>query len=140
MKIISIIATLFFFSFQNFPVQIGLNGMSEAEVIEVMRKNRNFYQETNFKNDSYKYLKFYNRTDEETFLVFLDTNNRVSFTRLLSDYSNYDNWINTLNKLCEGKGEELNWQFHEGTSEFSVQLKKEEWYFTITTRKITDKQ
>ena len=132
MKIIPVIVLLII-TFENEIHSQLFVGLKSSEVIQQLNAERHFHQETNFKNDTYKYLKFYNRSDEETLIVFLTYDDRVRVTRLMSDYSNLDNRTKELNRNYK-KVRQNCWVGTRDGKEYLIELKKEDWYFTLTTK------
>ncbi|MFW5886913.1 MAG: hypothetical protein ACOCUL_04070 [Bacteroidota bacterium] len=110
-------------------------GMNKAEVIQYMKENKsNFIVDGSAKNTTFKFLKFVDRFGEETLLAFLSEDNLCTSTRLISDYSNMNTRVKELNKKYAKIGENK-WEYEMKGIKYIIELKKDEWYFTIQTKK-----
>lgn len=110
-------------------------GMAKAEVIKTMQKaNPGFDLDDGAKNSTYNYIKFVDKYNEETYLFFMDDNENCSFTKLMSDYSNLKIRTDELNKYYKNAGEGK-WIYVENGVVYLIELKKEEWFFTIIMKK-----
>jgi hypothetical protein len=113
----------------------NLIGMSKSEVMQVIKKAYpSFDIDGDAKNTTYKYLKYIDKYNEETMLVFLSDDDVCTFTKLMSDYSNEKIRTDELDKKYKKTGDHF-WTFVDKGENFTVELKKEEWYFTIITKK-----
>lgn len=132
MNILSFIAGILFFSTQtDSPNFIG---MHKDEIKKVMTKtNPGFEFDEGAKNATYKYLKFVDKYNEETWLFFLSDKDICTFSKLMSDYSNLEIRKKELDKKYKKAGESK-WIFVEKGQAYVVELKKDEWYFTIVTK------
>jgi len=110
-------------------------GMKKSDVVKEMKKiNPGFDLDESAKNSTYKYLKFVDKYNEETWLIFLSDDDICTFTKLMSDYSNERNRRTELDKKFK-KVSNDNWVFSENGENYTVDYKKEEWYFTIIIKK-----
>ncbi len=74
-------------------------GMHKDEIIKVMHDSRpNFKLDKNAVNRSYNYLKFIDKSTEQTILFFLSEKNYCTYVRWMSDYSNLNDIISELNR------------------------------------------
>lgn len=132
--------TLIFASLLAASVQaqpINFIGMSKQEIIKTMQKNNpSFDLDEGAVNATFNYIKFVDRYNEETYLFFLDNNNVCTHTKLMSDYSNLKLRTDELNKYYKKAGENK-WVFVDKEKVFFVELKKEEWFFTIVVKRKT---
>lgn len=126
--LVTCFATVRSFS-QNF---IGM----DPERIAVMLKSEypQFKLDKNAVNHSYRYLKYVDKISEQTILFFLSDNNRCTYIRWMSDYSNLNDMIGSLNRKYKKSGEN-SWTYADKSGNYSVQLEEEEWYFTVSIRK-----
>ncbi|HOK51350.1 MAG: hypothetical protein WHT29_03000 [Bacteroidales bacterium] len=130
-----VLSLLFTASLQAQP--INFIGMSKQEIIKTMQKNNpGFDLDEGAKNTTFNYIKFVDKYNEETYLFFLDNNNVCTHTKLMSDYSNLKQRIDELNKYYKKAGENK-WVFVDKNKVFFVELKKEEWFFTIVVKQKT---
>jgi hypothetical protein len=115
---------------QNF---IGLNKTEIAELIKVQHPQ--FKLDKNAVNPTYKYLKYVDKISEQTILFFLSDTDICTYVRWMSDYSNLNDMINMLNSTYKKNGVNA-WTFTDKGVRYTVKLEEEEWYFTISFRRI----
>ena len=133
MKILSLLAGLLLMISQ--PKAPNYIGMSKDDIKETMQKlNSGFDFDEGAKNDTYKYLKYVDKYNEETWLFFLTVDDACFKSKLMSDYSNLKNRVDELDKTYKNAGEDK-WVYLEKGVTYFVELKKEEWFFTIVTYK-----
>ncbi len=133
MKLIYLILLLYFNVLQDKPV--NFIGMNKAQIIKTMKeKNPGFDYDESSHNSTFNYLKYVDKYNEETYLFFLDDKNICTHTKLMSDYSNLKIRLNELNKYYKKAGE-TKWIYLEGGIVYVIEMKKEEWYFTIIMKK-----
>jgi len=109
--------------------------MNKNEIKKLMNeKYRSFDLDEGAKNASYKYLKFVDKYNEETWLFFLSPDDVCTHTKLMSDFSNLDNRLKDLNKNYKKTGNNK-WLFVEKGITYTVDLVKEEWFFSIVIKK-----
>jgi hypothetical protein len=131
-QIVCIILSLCFALSMNAQQYIG---MAKADIIKNMDKdNPSFNYDEGAKNSTYKYLKFVDKYNEETWLFFLNEKDVCTHTKLMSDFSNQDSRVKELNAKYKKAGNSL-WTFADKGVTYTVELKKEEWFFTIITKK-----
>jgi len=110
-------------------------GMHKDEIIKVMHDSRpNFKLDKNAVNRSYNYLKFIDKSTEQTILFFLSEKNYCTYVRWMSDYSNLNDIISELNRKYKKKDEKT-WYYTDGGQDYVVTLEENEWFFTISIRK-----
>jgi hypothetical protein len=110
-------------------------GMTKDEVVSTMQKtNPGFDLDEGAVNTTYKYLKFVDRYNEETWLIFLSDDDKCTHTKLISDYSNLKIRTDELNRKYKKAGE-LKWVFIEKGIVYTVEMKKDEWFFSVVTKK-----
>jgi hypothetical protein len=112
-----------------------LIGFTKDKVADEMKKT-DFVLDNSAVNTTYKYLKYVDKFNDQTMLVFLSENDVCTSTRLMSDYSNLELVRSTLKKNYKAAGKDK-WVYNIGGVAYSVVLKKEEWYFTVFTSKKT---
>lgn len=133
MKLLSLLAGLLLMISQ--PKAPNYIGMHKDEIKETMQKlNPGFEVDEGAKNDTYKYLKFVDKYNEETWLFFLTAADACFKSKLMSDYSNLKSRTEELDKAYVNAGENK-WVYLEKGVTYFVELKKEEWFFTIVTYK-----
>lgn len=130
------LVTLFLtFSLAGVSSSQHLIGLHKDDIIVLMKENQpDFKMDNSTVNKLYKYLKFVDNINEQTLLIFLDENDRCTFSKLMSDYSNLDDALNDLNKNY--KTVKVNeWIYSIDGVNYSVTLAEEEWFFTILVKK-----
>jgi hypothetical protein len=129
MKLPAIITVIALFAAQGFT--INYIGMSKPDIIKAMQKNSpGFDYDDGAVNKTYNYLKFVDRFNEETWLFFLSPDNICTHTKLMSDYSNLKIRTDELNKQYKKAGENI-WTGSNKGITYTIELKKEEWFFSI---------
>jgi hypothetical protein len=111
-------------------------GLPKTEIIKIMNKtNPGFDLDEGAVNNTYKYLKYVDKFNEETWLFFLSDKDICTKSKLMSDYSNLNNRLKYLNEQYKKAGN-MKWIYidNKGVT-YMVDLVKEEWYFTIVTSK-----
>jgi hypothetical protein len=104
-------------------------GLTKDEIIKTMNeKNPGFDLDEGVVNNTYKYLKYVDKNNEETWLFFLSDDNICTRTKLMSDYSNLKTRKDELDKEYKPAGEKK-WIFISKGMTFIVELKKEDWFF-----------
>jgi hypothetical protein len=120
---------LFVMQGQNF---IGLNS---AEIAGLMKTvNPQFKLDKNAVNHTFKYLKYVDKISEQTILLFMSDKDECTYVRWMSDYSNLNDMIESLNKKYKKSGTNT-WSFAENGEDYSVTLAEDEWYFTVSYHK-----
>ena len=110
-------------------------GMSKTDIIKLMNKtNPGFDLDEGVVNKTYNYLKFVDKYNEETWLFFLSEDNICTHTKLMSDFSNLNLRTKYLNDNYKKSGAST-WTYTVKGVTYNVELIKEEWYFTIVTKK-----
>lgn len=111
-----------------------LVGLHKKEIMKIMHeKYPSFIIDGTAVNTKYSYLKFIDIYNQETLFCFLNTAEECYLSRLMSDYSNLKSRVSQLNKE-NYRVRKNEWKYKVGEQEVTVQLKKEEWYFTLESR------
>ncbi|UCH13529.1 MAG: hypothetical protein JSV22_10490, partial [Bacteroidales bacterium] len=85
-------------------------------------------------NEKYNYLKFEDRINEQTVLYFLDEDDNCTYVRFMSDYSNYNSVLDSLNTKYTRKNENT-WTYTDKGVIYIVCMEKDEWFFTVNIKK-----
>ena len=110
-------------------------GLHKYEIISLMKETqRDFKLNTGVKNKAYNYLKYEDKINEQTLLYFLDDDNNCTLMRLMSDYSNLNDVIDSLNSKYTRKSKNT-WTYKEKGKVYTVILEKGEWFFTVVIKK-----
>lgn len=110
-------------------------GKHKDEIKKMMREAKpEFKLDKTMVNQVYNYLKYIDDFEEQTFLFFMDENDKCSFTKLMCDYSLLNDVTDSFNKkyLLTDKNE---WMYSVEGEKFIVKLTEEEWFFTVVTKK-----
>ena len=123
----------FVFSLQTFSQ--NYIGMHPGEIATALKSEfPQFKLDKSAVNHAYKYLKYVDKISEQTILFFLSDTDICTYVRWMSDYSNLNDMIGSLNKKYRKSGENT-WSFSDKGENFTVKMDEEEWYFTVTVRK-----
>jgi hypothetical protein len=110
---------------------IGMNVQQIEKEIKVHYPN--FVIDNSFVNNSYKYLKYIDKINEQTLLVFLSDNNECTSTKLICDYSMLDQVKEEMKKYKTDKKDQ--WSYSVNGVQYLVKLHREEWFFSLSTYK-----
>lgn len=110
-------------------------GMHKDEIILLMKQNQpNFKLDRNSVNRSYNCIKFVDKISEQTILFFLSQQDKCTYVRWMSDYSNLNEIITELNNKYKKK-DKVTWCYMDKGQEYIVKLEKGQWFFTVSIRK-----
>jgi hypothetical protein len=110
-----------------------LIGLNKDQITDEMKKT-DYVLDNSSVNTTYKYLKYIDKFNDQTMLVFLSESDVCTSTKLMSDYSNLEIVKSLLNKNYKSAGKDK-WKYSIAGVEYTVVLKREEWYFTVFTSK-----
>jgi hypothetical protein len=134
MRMVILILSFFIFPARMCPGQ-HLIGVKKDEISDLVKKEmKGFNQDRSSKNKNYNYLKFLNSAGTKTLFVFFDTSNISTNTRLVNDFSELDYMLEDLNTKYKKTGENI-WEYTFDKNKYEITLRKEEWYFVISTKK-----
>lgn len=112
-----------------------LVGYHSDDVKKIMKETQNeFRLNDDMKNEYYNYLKFENRFGTKTFLFFLSENDTCTYTKMMCDYSELKETLGMLNEKYQMVNENK-WIEKKNNEKYTITLKKEQWYFTLVTRR-----
>lgn len=106
-----------------------LVGLTQDNIMQKMQET-SFVLDNSSKNTTFKYLKFVDKIEEKTLLVFLSENNICTSTKLMCDYSSYKETLNEFNKNYK-KISSSEWNYSINNITYTVILKKEEWFYSV---------
>lgn len=110
-------------------------GMPKDQLTKEMKKlYPDFVQDNSSVNNTYKYLKYIDKRNEQTLLVFLTDDDVCKSTKLISDYMNLLDVKNNLNKNYKPSGKDK-WTYKVDNITYLVTLKREKWFFSVFTSK-----
>jgi hypothetical protein len=116
--------------------QSNMIGMTKEEVKVVIKKeHREFRKDNTIVRQQFNYLKYVNAVKTRTWILYFTDDDICKTSKLICDYSEYDEVIEDLSKNCDKVGDS-HWEYKQGESAFQIILTKQEWYFTVReTRK-----
>jgi hypothetical protein len=110
-------------------------GMNKDDISKYMTTNHpDFKYIDDAVNKAYKYMKYVDHDEYQTWLFFLSEDEHCTVTKLISDYVYYDRLTATLDKNYKKEGTNT-WTFRDQGVDYIVELKKDEWFFSIITKK-----
>lgn len=111
-------------------------GMSKEDVKEKVKKeHRNFRKDDSVIKQRFNYLKYVNGMRTRTWIIYFTDEDICKTSKLVCDYSEYNEELEKLNFAFEKTGESV-WEYPVGKDTIQIELIKQEWYFTIReTRK-----
>ena len=115
-------------------------GSHKLEIKKEMKENhQDFYFSKEVMGKS-SFIKFEDYDDLRTFLFVLDDNGYCRYHILMCDYSLLKSTIDSLNKNYEYKKDLIWYDYVSGKQNFEIKIKKEEWYFSVITKKLDKKE
>ena len=110
-------------------------GLGSAEIDGLMKTgNPQFRLDKSTVNHTFKYLKYVDKITEQTVLFFMSDDDKCTYVRWVSDYSNLNDMIEMLNKKYKKNGTN-SWSYMDKGESYSVTMVEDEWYFTVNYRK-----
>lgn len=114
--------------------------LSKDEVKLVIKKeHKTFSPARSVVKQQFNYLKFVNKSQTITLIVFFSENDIVTSTKMVCDYAEYDFILDDLNEKYEKTGEQK-WQYESDNVTCLVEMKDREWYFTVSESKKVKKK
>lgn len=107
--------------------------------LEIKKAIREKYPEFYFSKEvmgKSSFIKFEDYDDMKTFLFVLDDDGYCKYHMLMCDYSLLKSMIDSLNQKYEYKNDLTWYDYSSGKQDFVITIKKEEWYFSIVTKKL----
>ena len=113
----------------------NLIGYHSDDIKKIMRETQNEFKLNNdTKNEYYNYLKFENRLGTKTYLFFLTESDTCKYSKLMCDHSELKKTLKMLNEMYQKINENV-WIEKKNNEKYTITLKKEQWYFTLITRR-----
>ena len=111
-------------------------GKHKLEIKKEMKENyKDFYFSKEVMGKS-SFIKYEDYDGYRTYLFVLDEDGYCKYHMLMCDYSLLKSTIDSLNRNYEYK-ENLTWyDYVTGKENFEIKIKKEEWYFSVITKKL----
>ncbi|MDA3781271.1 MAG: hypothetical protein PF487_13750 [Bacteroidales bacterium] len=105
---------------------------------EMKEKNPDYYFSKEVMGGRHSFIKFEDYDGMRTLLFVLNDDGYCYYSILMCDYSLLKSTIDSLNRNFEYKNELLWIDYFAGKDNYSIKLKKKEWFFSIITRKFDD--
>lgn len=106
-----------------------LIGLHKNEVEKKMQQT-SFVIDNSSRNTTFKYLKYVDKFEEKTFLVFLSRGDTCTSTKLMCDYSSLKPTVAQFNKNYTKVSSNV-WNYQINGITYKVVLKKEEWFYSV---------
>ncbi|GEM_PF-227413 len=104
----------------------------------IKEKYKDFYFSKEVMGGKHSFIKFEDYDGLRTLLFVLNDDGYCYYSILMCDYSLLKSTIDSLNKNYDYK-DELMWvDYFTGKDNYSIKLKKKEWFFSVITRKYND--
>ena len=110
-------------------------GLTKEEVrVVVKEKHRKLTPDKTIVKQQFNYLKYVNRSATITYIVYFSENDIATSTKMVCDYAEYDFVLDDLNEKYRKKSKKK-WEYSDDWDTYTVELKEEEWYFTVREAK-----
>lgn len=106
-----------------------LIGLTKNEVLQKMQET-SFVVDNSARNTTFNYIKYVDRIEEKTFLVFLSDKDVCTSTKLMSDFSSLKATLSEFNKKYKKKSS-TEWEYKLDGITYKVTLKKDEWFYSV---------
>ena len=115
--------------------QINHIGLKSKELKELMANQQcEFYFDKELELKKAKIIKYIDQPETKTLIYVLDKQDLCKYYMIIYDYLHFDSVIEKLNNTCDKIAED-EWVEVDNGKKFNKLLIKEDWYFTIITRK-----
>ena len=105
---------------------------------EMKEKHKNFYFSKEVLGKS-NFIKFEDFDGYRTYLFVLNVDGYCRYQMLMCDYSLLKKTIDSLNQNFEYKENLVWYDYVSGKDNFLIKIKKQEWYFSVITKKLEKK-
>jgi len=115
-------------------------GKHKLQIKKEMKENYQdffFSKEVMSKNS---FIKYEDTDGYQTYLFVLDDDGYCKYHMLMCDYSLLKSTIEELNSTYEYKNNLIWHDYITGNKNFVITIKKEEWYFSVITKKLEEKE
>ncbi|MEA3318060.1 MAG: hypothetical protein U9R54_08890 [Bacteroidota bacterium] len=111
-------------------------GSHKLEIKKNMKeKYKDYYFSKEVMGGKHSFIKFEDFDGMRTLLFVLNDNGYCNYSILMCDYSLLKTTIDSLNKNFEYKDNLLWLDYFTDKDNYSIKLKKKEWFFSVITRK-----
>jgi len=115
-----------------------LIGLGKEEVRVLMQKNREFRIDKTVTKQQFNYLKYVNNIQTKTFIIFFSDDDICTKTKLVCDYSEYEDMRDELNETRNRVGA-ASWEYSYDGSTYTIAMEEQEWYFVLRETEKTEK-
>ena len=113
-------------------------GKHKTKVKELMDSEmKQLYEDENSVNRVYNTVKYIDRLGDQTLLFVFSEQDTCLYSKWMCDYSMLNSVIANLNGKYPQSAEDT-WSYVHDQEPYIITLTAEDWYFTITTKKIID--
>ncbi len=113
----------------------SLIGLSKEDVKDrISLFHRDFRNDQMVVKQQFNYLKYVNGMRTRTWILYFTEENVCHLSKLVCDYSEYDQVLDDLNKSCRRTGD-FSWESGQDGLVSEVTLSKQEYYFTVREEK-----
>lgn len=125
----------FFLATGSFLFGQTMVGLTKEEVKAAVKKDhKEFRKDDSVIKQRFNYLKYVNGPRTKTWIIYFNDQDVCRTSKVVCDYGDLNTVLEDINSKYEQKGEFL-WEFMSGSDTITVELIKQEWYFTIRERK-----
>lgn len=111
-------------------------GAHKLEIKKQMKENhKDFYFSKEVLGRS-SFIKYEDMDGYRTFLFVLNDDGYCKYQILMCDYGLLKPTIDSLNKNYEYQNDLTWYDYFTGKNNYVIKVKKEEWYFSVVTRKL----
>lgn len=112
-------------------------GAHKLEIKKQMSENhKDFYFSKEVFGGKSSFIKYEDMDGYRTLLFVLDDDGYCKYSQMMCDYGLLKETIDSLNKNYEYKNNLVWHDYQSGKFNFEIQIKKEEWYFSVITKKL----
>jgi hypothetical protein len=127
-----------------FIVVSGLNVLGQnfvgAHKLEIKKQMSENHKDYFFSKEVFggknSFIKYEDTDGFRTLLFVLDDDGYCKYSQMMCDYGLLKQTIDSLNKQFEYKNDLIWHDYQTGKFNFVIQIKKEEWYFSVITKKL----
>jgi hypothetical protein len=113
----------------------SLIGLPKEEVSRrISMYHREFRKDEMVVRQQFNYLKYVNQDRTRTWILYFNDENVCHISKLVCDYSEYDNVLDDLNSRYH-KTDEFTWELTQDNQVNEVNLTRQEFYFTVRETK-----
>jgi hypothetical protein len=113
----------------------ALIDLSKEEVkLIIKREYKDLAPDRSIVKQQFNYLKFVNRKQTRTLIVYFSKDDIAISSKFICDYEDQESVVADLDKNYTKIGS-TRWEYLNKNIPYTVELKNEEWYFTVKEKK-----